>query len=299
VNLISPIPTYPSTSSLPEVLSSLHMRPADAFPLETLTDAYNQTRIDYIVPMPMNVTRLREYIHNYDIALEHSAVALADDQILGLALLGVRPPRTWITRLGVLPVKRRRGTGQELMEYLIARSQDLQAQQIILEVIKNNTPAHTLFRKLGFEETRELLVVRRPPRAALPSAPPYSARLLPSEAALSLLQQRRSCPSWLDEFPSLCHAGNMKGLEVHLESGEWGWAVFQQTPFQLGRLVLQVETRDEEAVVRALLHALHTAHPHHDTTCENLPATDPYWPLMQDAGYLLSFTRIEMQLSLK
>ena len=291
----------PAGTSEPQAMSdsALEITPASHFTLETLNEAYNQARADYLIAMPMTTAQLQQYIFTYDVALEHSAVATADDQILGLALLGIRPPRTWITRLGVLPVKRRRGTGQELMEYLIARSQDLQAQQIILEVIKNNTPAHTLFRKLGFEETRELLVVRRPPRAALPSAPPYSARLLPSEAALSLLQQRRSCPSWLDEFPSLCHAGNMKGLEVHLESGEWGWAVFQQTSFQLGRLVLQAETRDEEAVVRALLHALHTAHPHHDTTYENLPAADPYWPFMQEAGYLLSFTRIEMQLSLK
>ncbi len=68
MNLSSSIPTYPSTSSLPEVLPPLLMRPASAFPLEALTDAYNQTRIDYIIPMPMNVTRLREYIHNYDVA---------------------------------------------------------------------------------------------------------------------------------------------------------------------------------------------------------------------------------------
>ena len=291
----------PAGTSKPQAMSgsALGITPASHFTLETLNEAYNQARADYLIAMPMTTAQLQQYIFTYDVALEHSAVATEDDQILGLALLGIRPPRTWITRLGVLPVKRRRGTGQELMEYLITRSQDLQAQQIILEVIKNNTPAHTLFRKLGFEEIRELLVVRRPPRAALPSAPPYSARFLPSETALSLLQQRRSCPSWLDEFPSLCHAGNMKGLEVHLESGEWGWAVFQQTSFQLGRLVLQAETRDEEAVVRALLHALHTAHPHHDTTYENLPAADPYWPFMQEAGYLLSFTRIEMQLSLK
>lgn len=283
---------------MPELLPACNILPASAFTLETLTEAYNQTRIDYIVPMPMNAARLSNYVRNYDVLLEHSAVALEEDQILGLAMLGVRLPRTWITRLGMLPVKRRRGTGQGLMEYLISRSEALQAQSIILEVIKNNTPAHTLFRKLGFEETRELLVIRRPPRAAIPTAPPYSARVLTAETALPLLAQRRSIPSWLDEAPSLHHAGNMKGLEVRLDSGDWGWAVFQQTAFQLGRLVLQAETTDEEAVVRALLHALHTAYPHQDTKHENLPADDPYWPIMQDFGYLSSFNRIEMELQL-
>lgn len=283
----------------PDLQPTSLILPASAFTLETLTDAYNQTRIDYIVPMPMNVARLQQYIHNYDVQLEHSAVALEEDQILGLAMLGVRLPRTWITRLGMLPVKRRRGTGQRLMEYLIARSEALQAEQIILEVIQNNIPAHTLFRKLGFQETRDLLVIRRPPRAPIPAAPAYSARLLEADTALPLLQRRRSVPSWLDETPSLYHAGNMKGLEVHLDSGDWGWAVFQHTPFQLGRLVLQAETANEDAVVRALLHALHTAYPHHDTKHENLPAADPYWPILQDFGYLLSFTRIEMVLPLR
>lgn len=287
--------TLAAEPSLPPPIAIL---PASDFDLEALTVAYNQTRIDYIIPMPMNVARLRDYINTYDVALEHSAVAIDGEQLLGIAMLGVRRPRTWITRLGILPVKRRRGAGQQLLEYLIARSELLQAHSIILEVIKNNTPAHTLFRKLGFEETRELLVIHRPPRAVIPAAPPYSARVLAAGEALPLLAQRRSIPSWLDEAPSLHHASNMEGLEVHLSSGDWGWAVYQHAPFQLGRLILQAETGNEAAVVSALLHALHTAYPYHDTHHENLPADDPYWPVMQTFGYLASFSRLEMKLAL-
>jgi polysaccharide deacetylase 2 family uncharacterized protein YibQ len=49
--------------------------PANEYSLQALTDVYNQTRLDYVVPMPMNIAKLREYVENYDIQLEHSLVA--------------------------------------------------------------------------------------------------------------------------------------------------------------------------------------------------------------------------------
>jgi len=64
------------------------LAPASRFTIEQLTAAYNQTRVDYLVPMPMNAARLAEYIQHYDVDLERSAVALADEQMLGLGMLG-------------------------------------------------------------------------------------------------------------------------------------------------------------------------------------------------------------------
>ena len=52
--------------------------PTNQFSVEELTEAYNQTRVDYMVPMPMNATRLREYIHVYDVDLAQSLVAVDD-----------------------------------------------------------------------------------------------------------------------------------------------------------------------------------------------------------------------------
>jgi len=272
--------------------------PASQFTFDELVAAYNQTRVDYIVPMPMNVARLREYVNNYDVDLDASAVAVAGDQILGLAMLGVRPGHTWITRLGVLPVKRRYGTGRLLMEYLIAQSRRLQADYIVLEVIKNNTPAHRLFLKLGFRERRELLVVRRPPGPPVTDVNHYHCETLGHREAMELLHQRRGIPSWLDDTPSLENAGSLAALRVELETGDQGWVVYQNTVFQLGRLVLQTESGDSHHVGLALAHALHTRHPTQDTKSENLPTTDPHWPALQASGYIESFGRIEMRLDL-
>jgi ribosomal protein S18 acetylase RimI-like enzyme len=267
--------------------------------VEQLTDAYNQSRVDYIVPMPMNVKRLQEYIDNYDLDLTRSVVATKDGEVLGLAMLGVRPGHTWITRLGVLPSKRRHGAGLAMMCYLIQQSSDLGADHIILEVIKNNVPAHRLFSGLGFKETRELLILRRPPGPPAENVPSYDAAIGGEAEALALLQHRRSIPSWLDEYPSLRNAGSLAAIEVELNGGGRGWVTYQHTVFQLGRLVLQTDAGEPAKVARVLAHALHTHHAVQDTKTENIAATDPHLPGLLEMRYLESFRRIEMRLDLR
>ncbi|MBN1811180.1 MAG: GNAT family N-acetyltransferase [Anaerolineae bacterium] len=276
----------------------MRLVPASQFTIEELVAAYNQTRVDYIVPMPMNAARLREYIHNYDIVLEMSAVAVEDNRILGLAMLGVRSGHTWITRLGVLPARRRRGTGRCLMEHLIVQSRCLRVRYVTLDVIKNNVPAEQLFHELGFREVRELLVIRRPPGPSEVRVSPYRSYVLDHQQAVRLLQSRRSIPSWLDEETSLVNAGNLAALRIEQVGGARGWIVYQETALQLGRLVLQTEVGDPYQVGSALLHALHAHHPTLDAKCENMPVDDPHWPAMQETGYLESFRRVEMHLQL-
>lgn len=274
------------------------LRRASEFTVDELVNAYNQTRVDYIVPMPMNARRLNEYIHNYDVKLEHSAVAMSGSQILGLSMLGVRPGHCWCTRLGVLPVKRRHGTGETLMRDHIKTARALGVDYLTLDVIQNNKPAQQLFGKLGFQELRVLLILRRPPGPPKLDVVPYNVTLLNAEEAVRLLHQRRSTPSWLDETPSLANAGDLSALRVELQNGGRGWLVYQYSIFQLGRLVLQTEAGDPREVARTLAHALHRQHPIKDTKTENVPLDDPHLPGLMDMGYLESFRRIEMRLDL-
>ncbi|MFN8460122.1 MAG: hypothetical protein U0401_36645, partial [Anaerolineae bacterium] len=117
--------------------------------------------------------------------------------------------------------------------------------------------------------------------------------------AVHLLQRRQTQPSWLDEYESLLNAGNLAAFHATLADGSQGWLVYQNTVFQLGRLVIQTDRGDPLAVGRALLHHLHTVHPAQDTKTENLPANDPHWPAFKEMGYLEMFERIEMCLALK
>lgn len=271
--------------------------PTSAYSFEELADIYNQTRIDYIVPMPMNAKRMEQYIKSYDINLDASLVAKDNDgEIAGIGMLGLRQERAWITRLGVLPYKRRHHLGRFLMEALLEQANRLAAKQVQLEVIKGNTPAHRLFLNFGFQETRELLIIRRPPGKPTINNPLPDAvvTVLEPDAILKCLEQREPGASWIDETPSLIHAGSLRGLQISLPSGETGWIVYQNTVFQMAYFVIGTSDPAQNDLARALLYQVHLLNPMQDTKIENLPALDTRWPVFQEIGYVEAFRRIEM-----
>ncbi len=275
--------------------SSVKLVPANQYTIEELTNAYNQTRVDYMVPMPMNAARLAGYVNTYDVDMDRSYVAVSDGDILGLAMLGVRPGRTWITRLGVLPVRRRRGTGEMLSRALLDATHELGRPLTILEVIKGNVPAQQLFLKLGFHETRELMVMRRPPGLPLLS-PPGKVSWMEKEEALDQLCAHPNRPAWTNEMESYINAGDVQGLRVTLVDGSTSWLVFRRQRFLLSHFVMFTESGSPQNMAAAMVAHLYGRYPQIDTYIENLPVNDPHYPALLKLGFLEVFRRVEMVL---
>ncbi|HNT24110.1 MAG TPA: GNAT family N-acetyltransferase [Anaerolineales bacterium] len=273
----------------------IELIPAIKFTIDELTDLYNQTRVDYLVPMPMSANILGEYVHDFDVDLDHSYVARAaeDGQVLGLGMLGLRKGRSWVTRLGVLPSIRRGGTGGAIMDAMLGDSDRMGLPLSILEVIKNNTPAHTLFRKCGFVETGEYLVLRRAPRP-LKETPPGEANWLDSTGALVLMDSYPEHLTWINEPASMYNATSLQGLTISLPSGGYGWMVYRYHKFRLSHFVLHTQRGDPHEVGRALLAHLHFKFPRQDAYAENVPEHDPHCPAFADLGYFEVFRRVEM-----
>ena len=272
--------------------------PTSAFSMDALAEIYNQTRVDYIVPMPMNAKRLQDYVDAYDIDLDASLVVqTSTGDILGISMLGVRENRAWITRLGVLPFRRRRGTGQFIMDHHLKMARRSGAGEVQLEVIKGNEPAHKLFCKNGFLETRELLVIRRPP-TPLEAAPVPNGRVseMLAPEIRALLDVRCDDPAWTEESATFANLTGVKGLRLETSSGETGHLIYQLAPFQLSHIVLSPSARQNLDVAYGLLLHLHQSNPVVDTKVENVPVDDPLWPLYRDLGYVEVFRRIEMRL---
>ena len=168
-----------------------------------------------------------------------------------------------------------------------------------LEVITGNDPAIGLFKKLGFQETRELLIIRRPPMK-LPShliiADDVRMKDIVNSQIPTYLAEREAGAAWTEESYSLLNAGGLKGIHITLDDGETGWIIFQHTPFQLTHFVFSPNT--SIAMKRALIGAVHTRYPMQDTKIENVPREDPTWAVFQEYGYVESFSRIEMFLYL-
>ncbi len=268
--------------------------PASEFTYEQLAAIYNQTRVDYLVPMPMNAARLQEYVETYDVSLQDSFVAMTHDrEMLGVAMLGVRKDRAWVTRLGVIPSTRRGGVGEMLTRALIDRAEQIGRTFIMLEVIKNNTPAHRLFLKLGFYEVGELLVLRRSP---LQPPPPVvaDARRMERMDALVLVGHDRGTQPWTNQSESLINAYDVSGLHVTLADDSRGWLVYQRQRFLLTRFAMKTEAGSPEDVAYAALTHLHSQYPRLDTQIENIQVNDPHLPAYLKMGYVESFRRIEM-----
>jgi ribosomal protein S18 acetylase RimI-like enzyme len=275
--------------------------PAAVYTFEELAQIYNESRVDYIVPMPMNARRMEEYVRHYDVSLQSSVVAVTHDgETVGIGMLGLRGERAWITRLGVIPNGRGQRLGLFIAETLLQQAVARGARQTQLEVILGNAPAHQLFLKFGFEETRELLVLRRPPGA--PEASSLNALAgaqvepLSDEEVVACLNSREDEPAWIEENASLLKAGGLTGLRVTLPpyngSGEAvGWIVVSKNAFQMTHFVLGGSPR----AALPLLLAIHRQFPRHDTKLENLPADSPLWPHFQQAGYFEAFRRTEMR----
>ena len=275
--------------------AAIKLIPASHFTFEQLTAIYNQTRVDYMVPMPMNAARLAEYVATYDVKLDHSLVAATPGgEMLGVAMLGLRAGRAWLTRLGVIPNTRRNGVGQALVAGLMEQAAHLSIDFVMLEVIKHNTPAHQLFLKFGFREIGELLILRRPPR--IPPLDPIvaDAERLDRADALRLVGRGRGAQPWTNQSESLFNAYEVSGLHLSLADGSRGWLVYQRQKFILTRFAFKTEAGDPATVAYALLSHLHYQYPRLDTHTENIQINDPHLPAFHQIGYVESFRRIEM-----
>jgi len=272
---------------------------AERFSMQELTELYNQTRVDYLVPMPMNADRLGEYVHDFDIDLTHSCVARsADGEMLGLSMLGIRREKAWITRLGVLPASRRTGAGSALMDFMLTGAASLGLKETNLEVIKNNAPAYNLFSSKGFTETGEYLVMRRAPHPITESILGEISWLNSAEA-LERLQSYPSHLTWINAYESMHNSPDFEGMKIELPNGGTGWLVYRNTKFTLrstlSHLVIHTEHGDPQEMGTQLLLNLHNHYPHHDTYAENISQADLHLPAFKSLGYFANFSRIEMR----
>lgn len=279
---------------------ALRIAPAHSFTLEELTGAYNETRTDYIIPMPMTPARMQEYITLYDLDLEASCVVLdrESNKMLGLGMLGIRDKRSWITRLGVVSNVRGRKIGQALMEHLILESRKRYLTEVWLEVIKNNTPAHKLFEKMGFRVTRELLVGRRAPAPVAPRPNDNdwkaTAASLTKETILKRLYKRPHQINWLIGAETFANIANLRGLNIIFANGARGWVIYQDDILQFKHVLTYVTKGPLQESTAALLRYLHRTYPIQDAMVENIAEDDMRWTGYDDAGYFESFRRIEM-----
>jgi len=279
----------------------LILRPAIDFTIEELTHGYNQTRQDYIVPMPMTSARLQEYVDAYDVDLQHSCIVLDDEDpalIIGIGMLGRRENRSWITRVGVLPYTRKLGVGGMIISELINNSLRIELDSTWLEVIFGNDPAHRLFLKNRFKETRELSVLRRPPGTQItePDSIPSPLRVaeLNHKTAIDQLEEAETGLNWINQVETFKNIKDLSIKQLIFAHGWEGRVFYEKSALQLKRVIVQIVSGPIEEVTASVLAWLHNEYPMPDAVCENFEVSDPRIKGYLRVGYFESFRRIEM-----
>lgn len=130
----------------------------------SLYDCFLLAFSDYEVDMRMSVEQFRQRLTRDGVSLPMSAAAFDDKRMIGFCINGVGEwqgkQTAYDAGTGVIPGYRGRGVAKELFAFLERRLKDAGVVQYLLEVLTSNTPAATLYRKLGFEDTRRLAVFR-------------------------------------------------------------------------------------------------------------------------------------------
>lgn len=139
-----------------------------AVDVELLREGFNRGFADYRYNMQMDPAAARAYMGYAGIAAEDCAVLIAEERGrthgVGAVLLAVRGEDGWCGGLSVAPEYRGHGWGRRLMEAQKRRAQERGLHRIRLEVRTENDHAGAVYRQVGFEPVRELLLWERDPR---------------------------------------------------------------------------------------------------------------------------------------
>lgn len=127
----------------------------------TLYEANLAAFADYLVPLQMTTAQFENHFAQNAIDIDRSVGAFAGERMVGFTLNGFGvwngKQTVYDAGTGIISEFRNKGVGRAIFEFLLPKLKRTGIEQMLLEVLSNNEPAISLYRKLGFTETRQLL----------------------------------------------------------------------------------------------------------------------------------------------
>lgn len=128
--------------------------------IEVIHKAFIEAFSDYQVKIDMPLWKLRQTLNRRGFMPEKSMGAFKDGELAGFILNGCRnwnnKPTVYDAGTGVIPEYRKQGLTTNLFGKVLELLRNEGVEQYLLEVIQQNTAAFELYRKKGFNITREL-----------------------------------------------------------------------------------------------------------------------------------------------
>lgn len=129
-------------------------------PVEDIHKAFTLAFSDYEVPLNITLQAFEAFLTRRGYNPSFSVGAFEDDKLVGFILNGLRSWNNILTvydtGTGVIPEYRKRGITTMMLQLINETLVERNITCYLLEVIKTNKPAFDLYKKHGFEITREL-----------------------------------------------------------------------------------------------------------------------------------------------
>lgn len=217
---------------------------------DLLHSAFVAAFSDYQVDMRMSREQFDYRLLRDGIDLNKSVGAFQENELVGFCISGVGrwacEKTIYDAGTGVVPQHRRYGIAKEMFNFMLPRLKGTGFSRYLLEVITSNEPAVSLYRKLGFIDTRKLIVFRL--KSRLESLTTCKADI--RKPALPDWNLYRTFwdvePSWQNSIEAAIRTAQHNAvLEVHVDNGCVGYGVVSRDSGNLFQLAINKDHRSK------------------------------------------------------
>lgn len=219
---------------------------------EILLSKFSEAFSDYAVPFELDLRKFRNHINLNAIDLDRSVGCFDGEELIGFSLNGFGrwkgKETVYDAGTGVVPAHRRRGASAAMFNFMVPIFKDAGAEQYLLEVITDNTPAVNLYKKLGFTIERELMFMEAPATLDEHTQPNEDIEIKPMTAAeivpLSVLWH--ADPSWQNSNEAIARVEDLKTIHgAFLEGQCAGYIVHSKGLGRIAQFVVDTRFRDK------------------------------------------------------
>ncbi|MCM1178241.1 MAG: GNAT family N-acetyltransferase [Bacteroides sp.] len=226
----------------------------------TVVQAFGKAFADYDIKFSEMQVRSMLKRRGYNPSL--SFAAFDGNRIAAFTLNGTGShcgiPTAYDTGTGTLKEYRGCGLASEILEHALPRLKEAGIRQYLLEVLKNNGKAISIYGKAGFRTIREFdCYAQRKSGIGFPSANPSCATGI-RHISIAELQATSTfqdfTPSWQNSLDSISRAGNevtMLGTSINGEIA--GYIAFEPASGDIAQIAVKPEYR-RQGIATALLH---------------------------------------------
>ena len=222
---------------------------------------------DYIIQFDLTEQQFQNHITLNAVDLDRSAGCFDAEKPVGLSLNGFGKwdgkPTVYDAGTTVIPEYRRRGISRAMFDWMVPGFAADGYEQFLLEVITSNNPAIRLYEQLGFQTTRELLLLEGEPSIDLerPAYDKVEIREIHRHESIPFAHFWDGRPSWQNSLEAVQRTMRMKRFFGAFIDGDCvGYIVFSAGVGRLAQLAVRRDHRRKGIGTRLLREMQKDAH---------------------------------------